>query len=353
MTEEQKDKIKESEIAAAIKYPNMCKLGDDNVLEFYCDNQTLSTLRSCPGYFQESFINELEPKSFTGYVGDFKLDLGSWFHSVMEKIDKAILNGSALSDTEVLFTAKQLWFSSNLDRFKDTKDFDDFGGFANALEMVKDYIEIFQPAQKSARIIATELVFGYDKEAPINDWVNPEDNEGTYPYRAYLIGRPDGIIETQLGIGPKDFKTSSNMNNVVNMYKPSEQLMGYVYGVNKIFGKSIEFKGKKCNTAYLIAVSKKAVKNPKDRVRSIPYTYSDHELEQYRLRQIATFDLVYEQVVLGATAFWDTSKCTNWYFKICPFHKLHSLDSAQRSQVIEAYYKKKEPWNPKTRGQAE
>jgi hypothetical protein len=223
-------------------------------------------------------------------------------------------------------------------------------GMIGAMQMIKDYMQFYNPAQDNLKIIATELVFGYEKEAPIVDWELEEQNtEATYPYRAYLVGRPDGIVESPLGIGPKDYKTSSRIDTVRDLYKPSEQLLGYVYGINKILDRLGQY-GKSCNMAYLIAVNKKPTKNGKDRVVKIPYTYSPGDLEAYRKRQIATFDSLYEQLVLNEESVWDTSKCCNWYYRKCPFHKLHSSVSEQRDAMIEAFYKTKEPWNPRTRG---
>ena len=350
------DYIAERHIEVATKYPNLCRLAEkDNVLEFYCDNQTLSSIRSCQGFFRESFINQLGRKVPANNIDPDRnnLDIGIWFHSVMEYIDKKSFEGIVLTTTDALFYAKQVWFEQNIEKYRDTKAYETIGGLLGALELVKDYMDFFNPANDGMKLIATELVFGYDKEAPIVDWATPDKNEATHLYRAYLVGRPDGVVETPLGIGPKDYKTSSRIEQVRDMYKPSEQIIGYTYAINKMFGASLAPLGKKCNTAYLIAVNKRMPKNPKERVVKIPYTYSDGELEAYRKRQVATFDMLYEQLVLDQASVWDTSKCCNWYYKNCPFHKLHSTMPEQREVVIESFYQHIEPWNPMTRGREE
>lgn len=333
----------------ASKYPEMCRISEqDNVLEFYLDNQTLSSLRSCEGFFKESFINNLQLKTQAGEINyaNTNLDIGIWFHKVMERVDKEKMLGKELSTNEAILFAQSLWAELGLEQYKTTNAYKVIGGMLGACQLVKDYMEFFNPAQSNGfnKIIATELVFGYAKEAPLVEW-----GQSQYEYRAYLVGRPDSLVETPLGIGPKDFKTTSRMDQVRSMYKPSEQLIGYVYGVNKIFQNSLEHLGQRCNTAYLIAVNKRTCENPKDRVAQIIYTYSDADLEAYRKRQVASIDRLYELIVLGKQETWDTSKCSNWFFNLCPFHKLHSGDYSQREALLEAFYSVKKPWNPRTR----
>ena len=336
-------------------YPNICRLGDDGILELYCDNHILASFRSCEAYFQEHFLNNL---SFRSIEGSENLQIGIWFHKVMEPIYKELKNNNHIPMLDVIAIAKKTWLELNIDRFKDTRAYEELGGMENALLFIAEYYKVFDPSKEYFKVIASELTFGYDKEVPIltseQDFNDDDPFLNLYkdtPFRAYLVGRPDVIVESSLGIGPLDFKTTSRIEGVRDFYKPYDAITGYVYAVDKILG-HIGVENKKSRYACLVACSKKQVgKKIEDRFRRIHYSYSDGELNAYLLRTRQSFVNVYRVMRGLSIAQWDTSKCNAWYFRKCPFHKLHCEANENRQAIIDTFYVKNKPWNPQTRGE--
>jgi len=89
------------------------------------------------------------------------------------------------------------------------------------------------------------------------------------------------------------------------------------------------------------------VKDPMERFKRVPIFKTDWQLEQYRLRQLRTFHKIYDMIVLGERADWNTSVCNNMFHNECQYRNLHRQNTNDAMiQVLKTDFKVAAPWNP-------
>jgi len=365
------------------QYPWL-KLGKDGVLEMYCDHHMLSTLRTCEAKFELEILRHWEPRK-----GNWSLSFGSFFHKCMEWFDEAEEKGFGLvgptaqwnkppvftrefllrhkmpqwvGDSEGPFTvykidhiswilqAKQYWEEHNLGQFVNENGFKELEGWPGAQVLLLSYWNQYGSGKERLRTVGTELCFGRDKEAPI--LTDPYLYKWA-PFRAYLTGRIDRVVDNGSHIGPLDRKTHRYFKQEDTSgvkYKPHDAFLGYSYAVERVLGDRFKAQGKSCDAVItdLISLSEPGPKSKvKTRFMRSYRNWSAEEKAEFVLRQTSTFSRIYNLMVLGKPPEWTTTSCHNQYYKACPYRPYHEIAPAGREDIFGTLYQiRKTPWSP-------
>lgn len=327
---------------AAKKYPTIVGISDEGVLELYADHHMLSSLRTCEGLFTESIINNLTPKGGRSWY----LDMGVWFHSALEIFYEELKNGKNISLPEWVERSMLLWVSMNMNLFVNASGYKTLGGATGAVGLLTDYWKMYGDGKENLKIIGTELAFGRGKEVPIGQLWMPLDGR---EIECYYTGRMDDIVDDGFFIQPFDTKTKSRFDgNEATAYKPHEGMCGYVYSLQHMLRRYFPDNHKPCNRVLINHVQ---ISPPKDglhvlRFKRHPVVFSPAELEAWRVRQLSSFQKLYELLILERTPDWQTGYCNNLFGSSCPYKTLHSYDNINRAGIISANYETKPAWNP-------
>lgn len=367
---------------AAAKY-NWIKVGDDDALEFYCDNTILSEFRNCQAYFVEARLNSI---AHSGRA--WSLEFGTWFHKCMElfylheKNNLARVGGlteSTESINELMYPVTkgkfiayglQLWDEMDMDYFKDKhKNFKILNGNIGAASLLSDYWTVYGNGQERLRVIGMELPFGRAKEVPIiepglePEWLRDWQSKNYHgsEFRAYLTGRVDLMVDDLVSVSVIDHKTTAFFDGSESLkFIPNDGQRGYCYAANQMVQKLMP--DKRCNRVLINHVCitdkyektgakdvmKKDVKvaDPQARFTRTPITYTPEQLEEYLKIQQATFVSLYEFIINERPAQWNTNLCNNMYYKECPYKAIHGTSPTNRQTIVDAQYKKIEEWTP-------
>lgn len=355
---------------------------EDGVLELYLDNQMLQTFRMCEARFYEDYIEGYRPKGTLGRI--WFLDFGRAFHKAIEifyisnkenKFDLYTFIGKIAKEVwdkyEMEYWAfEEVWASSKYNNYKE------LGGFIGFSSLLAQYALYFSKENEKFRIIGTELYFGKNKEVPLlGSWTYGEADYQYHivnklPFRLYLAGKIDLLIDDGFSIGPMDHKTSRDFRgqNPAHNYEIQEGMTGYVYAARKILAnlqvgtleEQVYTKGlnRQCNKIWMNFIQ---VKDPgkskvfSDRFKRVPLYKTDWELEEYRQRQISTAARIYQLLAnyqenrSGLRPNYNTMACTNWMHRDCiyqPIHRLNTLES-QLTILNSSFVKNQaEIWNP-------
>lgn len=338
---------------AANEYPQIFEYNSNTGrLMVFLDNHLLSTCRKCEMFFIEEFKNNLRPKGVTGQ--QWNLLFGAFWHKLMEEMFSYKIEHKKLKPLNEMITYTQrLWYTLEwkMEQFADIKAFQEIGGLDGVLIMLIEFMKVFD--NDKFEIIATEMAFGRDREVPILDWrITGHDSHiiNKYDLDMYLVGRPDLVISNGQRIGPLDFKTAGRFTGrEQNMYKPYDELAGYVYAIDYILGNKYKSRGFSCDIAFVVCVLKSSSEKIEKKSLSFPVSYTRSELEEYRLRQISTFNRIYELLVLGEIPQWNTQLCNNDFYHDCQYKPLHNISLRDRQLIINGNFIKTERWNPTTR----
>ena len=117
-------------------------------------------------------------------------------------------------------------------------------------------------------------------------------------------------------IGPLDHKTTAFFKgNPTNSYDPQEGMTGYVFATQQIL--KLQFpellSSRKVDRIWMNFAQITPTANALERFKRVPIFKTDWQLEQYRLRQLRTFHKIYDMVILGERADWNTSVCNNMF----------------------------------------
>lgn len=378
----------------AKKY-NFVKVAEDGVTEFYCDHSLLSALRMCESYFLLSHIENRRLVS-----RNWNLEFGQWLHSTLEvfywheynklhritnpdfktKEDKPE-DYLSISKGKFLAIGLQLWDSMKMNDFAGKhKVFESMKGVIGAAKLLSDYWAVYGDGKERLRVVGIELPFGREKEVPIVDTIEHIVNDincikhGWYagPYRSYLTGRIDLMVDDLISIMPFDHKSTAFFDGTeVTKFTPHDGMMGYAYAADKLVRRL--FPNKRVSKVLInhIALNDNSAKvdkeassgkskdfrvydyEPSRRFTRTPVSYTPEQLEEYRLRQAATFDVLYQLLVLERPPQWNTGSCNNMYYKECPFKSLHAQTPKQREDTLRNMYSLVEQWNPFYESKAE
>lgn len=347
---------------AVLKY-KFIRVGDDGVCEIFADHHMLSSLRQCEGYFDESILNNRR-----GNHRAWSLEFGSFIHESLEYFDDAenskwnpsnIWSFPLGEDESVAYphtvtnwiqVCKNLWFEKyKLEEFANIKQYKSMKGWPGAELLLLQYYTIYGDGRERLRTVGTELGFGLGKEVPVQ--TTPSEK---YPFRAFLTGRLDRIVDNGQVIGPMDRKTTAYFDGSEGSdFKPHEGMQGYVYALQHLINAVTEGEaarmGRLCNSIIIDHISLRETKDERDRFKRSIKNYTPNEMEQWRLRQLSTFSRLYDIVINERTPDWNTAVCSYMFYHDCPYKALHEVDELQRPIVLNAFYKKAEPWVPYSR----
>lgn len=346
---------------SASKKFNFIKIGDDGIPEIYADHHMLSSLRTCEAYFQLGLINRI------GSVGrSWSLEWGQWIHRRMEdfyKSEQAHSNEGKdrISLNDWVTLGIKDWRDCDLDFFKDTKSSKNIGGLDGSMALLAEYYTVYGSGQERIKVVGMELPFGHHREVLIMDGMSFKrieiSNDVTrimngvtswHPFRSYLTGRMDMIVDDGRFIMPLDTKSTSYFDGTEGTdFKPHDGMQGYAYALNTMLGEEFAKQGKQCNKTIINHIALRPGKSAWDRFKRSYISYTPDEMEEFRLRNAATFSQIYQLLILERPAQWTTGiQCSNMYFHDCPYKSLHGVAPTSREALLYAQYKTLEEWNP-------
>lgn len=352
-------------------------LGSEGIYEIVLDNQMLSTFRQCPSHFIELYVKGLMPKG-TG-SRSWHLDFGIVFHKMMEIYYKNFREKNFEIQKWAINQGVDTWNAHDMEFHKDHKEYKSIGGVQGLCGLLLGYAMRFGPENERLRVIGTEIAFGKAKEVLLGSLTIfkgiPEDVlafhaqfPDTYiawgtngpPLDSYLncflSGRIDVLVDDGNYICPMDHKTMGSFRNDPAMkFELDEGPTGYVYAVSKIlpeFLRSISAEDvllKRSTNKIVMNFISKSIPKEGDRYKRANLHKTTEQLENYRLRMLATSEDLFRSLVRYAhtgVATRDTSKCTNWYMHDCMYLGVHRQNSKANELIfLDSFFEKRPIWN--------
>jgi hypothetical protein len=347
--------------AAAEKHPNIFSIAPDGILEMYVDNHILSSMRQCEGYYTEMILNHIQSKG-----RNWSLTFGIWFHKMMEyfyqahkedwkgrwkQLDAAIPIGNETfyipqNVSNFIALGQQEWTAAGLESFAEAKQYKSLQGWQGAALLLLQYYNFHTNGNERLRVVGSEISFGRNKEVPL-----VEGYSTRYPFRAYLTGRIDLVVDNGFVIGPLDHKTTAYFDGSEGeSYKPHEGMCGYTYTLRQLLGEKYSAKGRKVNTVIINHISLRDTKLPEDRFKRSFKSYTDAEFADYVSRMRRTCRKLFDITCMDEVPDWNTSLCTQMFYRDCPYKSLHEIAPSCREQVIQEFYQIGPAWNPCEKG---
>lgn len=312
------------------------KIAEDGIVEFYLDNHMLQNFRMCEALFFESFVEGYRPKA--GRV--WFLDFGTCVHEVIEYYYKNYKKPGFNWEHWSLQYTKEVWASHEMEYYSDpnnywNKEYKTLGGYMGFAGMMVQYASTFRSENDRFRVIGAELYFGKNKEVPLLE-TNLWDET---PFRLYLAGKIDLLMDDGSNIGPMDHKTSKDFRglNPAKNYEIQEGMTGYVYASKKILetfyvtpdGPQHKYRDRQCNKIWMNFLQVKPEQDLTKRFKRVPIYKTDWELEEYRQRQISTVARLYQLLEnyredrTGLRPYFNHMACTNYMHQTCQFQSAH------------------------------
>ncbi len=371
------------------KHPHIFALAPDNVLEMYCDNHILSTMRVCPAKFYEEQLAHVGTK-VTRY---FSLEFGAWFHECLEMYYSCfkVTGAAPVLDTWII-ACLALWDEYDIDFFApapgtltkdmrgDQKKYYALCGWDTRGAITRLLIQYYAYyMNQRMRIVDTEISFGRAREVPLGKFTCCEpyrtglvyklpepDKEELYfttrNIRCFLTGRIDLLVDNGSKIGPVDHKSTARFDGYESDdFDPHEGITGYIFAINSVLTNQAKNRDgfiyssltsgipQICNSGWIHHIS---LADAEPRFKPTPIYKTNQQLEEYRKRQLVTFRRIYELAAAsekledyGQIEF-NTQMCNNIYNSPCPFRELHRQPFIQREGTIKQFYEIKPAWNP-------
>lgn len=343
---------------------NYIKIGDDGILELYCDHQMLSNLRTCEARFMLEHVYGVGGRGIRAW----SLSFGIWLHYCLDVFYSHLKehNGTPIDLPTWIEYGKKRWF--NLDNYDEGaslsgakpfsmevysptgiafhKNYKTLGGWPGAAALLGHYWAYFGQARAERfRVVATEVGFGKDKEVPIID--EKLRCELGLKFRAYLCGRIDLLIDDGNSIGPVDHKSTGYFTGKEHQhYNPHEGPTGYVLGVrtivNSLFPDLIK-QGRLCDSIWINHISLQVCD---ERFKRTRLRKSQSQLDEYIERQRVSFVKVFDLIMGNRKADWNTMVCDNIFHHACQYKALHEVAPENRPDVLNTHYVKIDLWNP-------
>jgi hypothetical protein len=316
------------------------------------DHQMLSSWRMCEAHFNLTHVLGYKQKT----QRNWSLEFGTVFHRAVEEIYKMRKEGNP-SFMDLAGLAAQLWDAAALDHFEYHRTYKMLGGREGFIALVMQYASFYSQDTERLRILDTEVGFGSNKEVPLGTLnFNNGSNYSVTRVDCYLSGRIDFLADDGRNIGPVDHKTRSVFANVEHIlqYNPHEGITGYIYAVGHIIRKKHPAMAtqRKTNSAWLNFVQVANEKDPLKRFKRGLVMRTDYQLEQWRLRQLTTFEEIFRWLRSGHVPTWNTEVCTHWYGVNCIYHAVHRQpDEQSQLTVLNTDYVAGQYWNPETVGE--
>lgn len=337
------------------------QIAEDGILEFYLDNQMLQTFRMCEARFFEDYVEGYRAKGNLGRI--WFLEFGCCVHEAIEIYYKDRKKGNFDLISFIGKIAAEIWKKYDMEYWSDVNlwamhkynSFKDLGGFLGFSALLLQYAQYFHVENERFRVIGTELYFGKNKEVPL--FSGSGSVLGTcIPFRLYLSGKIDLLVDDGYSIGPMDHKTSRAFGgkNPAKNYEIQDGMTGYVFAAKKILqgfwnGEYVDQTLGKDRTVEPVRNCKKIWMNflqvtpDKDmskRFKRLPLYKTDWELEEYRQRQISTAARIYQLLEnyredgSGLRPFYNTMACTNYMHRECLYQSAHRQNSRNSQLAI-------------------
>jgi len=326
------------------------KIADDGVLEIYLDNHMMQTFRMCEARGWNDFVD--------GYHGRgsniWFLDFGSATHKLME----IYYENYRKPNFDIVYwstnVARDVWTELEIDaKYFDEPDYKALGGLVGFSRLLLEYALIFGKENERFRVIGTELYFGKGKEVPL--LVDPELYPFA-PFRLYLCGKIDLLIDDGFNIGPMDHKTRGHFRgkNPLSDYEIQDGMTGYVFGSQKLLNvmhtaDALNISSRQCNKIWMNFLQVKAEDDPRNRFKRLPLFKTESQLEDYRKRQISTVTRIFQLLSYPdqMTPFYNTMACTNFMHRVCPLQEVHRQNDKQSElTILQSNFIQKPIWNP-------
>lgn len=322
----------------------------DGVIEICLDHHMLSMFRMCPARFREEMIRGYGPKSKFWF-----LEFGALLHKCLEFYYTHFRRDDFTIKMWFDF-ASNLWAQGEFENWKETPGYKNVGGRMGYLALLQEYYLRFSTENERLRIVGTELYFGKGHEVPIL----PEPLNARIPFRLYLAGKIDLIVDDGSHIAPMDHKTHGDFRgkNPNHAYEIQEGMTGYAYAINTMVNSFDLAPGaRKTNMIIMNHIQVKPAKDFRERFTRHPMRYTDWDLEQYRLRQVATARDIFNMVIDsfdGIPPQYNASVCTNWFHNECQFYNVHKHKGADAQNFVLLHdFVKKPIWDAENRDNAD
>lgn len=329
--------------------------------ELYLDNHMMQTWRMCEARFFEDHLVGLKGKNEHVWF----LDFGTAVHTMVEYYYLHFRD----ADFDVMYWAGTLgfkvWTEMRMDEYysKGTqwhhKNYEYLGGALGFGALLLQYANHFKAENERFRVIGTELYFGKAKEVPLLD--NPYRYSWA-PFRLYLCGKIDLLVDNGTNIGPMDHKTSSFFGgkNPATSYELHDGMTGYVYAAKKLLEQEFKndygtdkynFLARNTNQIFMNFLQVKPEDDPSKRFKRLPLYKTNNQLEEYVGRQISTASSIFNLLCNGnRKPFYNTMVCDNYMRHTCPHKRLHSQNDEQsRLTILNADYTTGNHWDPENR----
>lgn len=340
---------------AAEKYPWIKYNPLTNELEMFLDHQMLSTFRTCEGKFLLEHLLNIRPKGHKAW----SLVFGAWMHFCLETYYEHIRTheGKPPDPMAWLAYAKDKWTKLNLDSYKDIDDkYTDVGGWEGACSLLVQYYTFYM--EQRLRVVATEIPFGFNREVYLGQfrlllWNGINNCRIDVIVKCYLTGRIDMIVDNGSVIGPVDHKhTHYFRGDEWDKFNPQDGITGYIFADNKIIEQFFPGYKKPCLNGWIFhiqghaaAINKKTKElRPRFKVSRIDKMPS--QLEDYAVRNVATFKRIAELIFGLKDPEWNTNACHNIYNRDCEYLPVHKQPREEWQHIIEQFYHITTPWNP-------
>ena len=326
-------------ISKAIEKYNFVKWSnEDDCLELYADNHTLSSMRKCEGYFVESILNRLAFGSGRAWF----LDFGIWTHACVEHMYTLIKKNGHCSCPELVDFGAILWNKMEIDKYHgQNKNYIKLGRFAGASKLLLDYWRMYGENRETFKVIGTELPFGREKEVYLG-----EITIRGIRVRCYYSGRIDIIVDDGYSLGVMDTKTTFKFSgDEITNFNPHEGMQGYVYSLREIVRRNFPDITRPANRVIINHISVGDTKDYRERFKRTPITYSLEQLNEWKQRQLASFKRLFELAVLDSQEIWNTDSCSNMFFKDCVYKSLHGVTPSSRESIRKSSYVQIDAWD--------
>lgn len=323
------------------------QVATDGIPEIYLDNHSLQTFRACEGAFLESHI-----KGYGSPRPIWFLSLGAAVHKMIEIYYKNRKEPSFSIAHWASVNGAQIWHALEMDKkFSDKPEYIKLGGQLGFTTLLLQYATHFNQDNERFRIVGAELYFGKAKEVPL---LTDSTLYSFAPFRLYLSGKIDLLIDDGDAICPMDHKTTKDFRgqNPLISYEIQEGMTGYVYATRKIVDKynisaNLPLNRKPANKIWMNFLQIKPEPLMSNRFRRMPLFKTDQQLEDYRLRQIRTASKIFSLITNpDATPDYNTMMCNNWMHGQCGFFPIHRMGSNTHESNLNYTFSKVGIWNP-------
>jgi hypothetical protein len=329
------------------------KIAPDGVPELYLDHHAMSTFRMCEERFFLEFVQGIGTSGRVWF-----LEFGTVVHNAIELYYQQRQDNTFELDSWA-FSLVQMWHDADLNYFdgrsdpkgEPHKNFKSLGGLPGFVSLMEQYARHFAIQNERFRVIGTELFFGKKKEVPL---LEDSTRYSFAPFRAYLTGKIDLLLDDGQSIGPMDHKTSASFRgkSMITRYEVQDGMTGYVYAAKKLVQLTMppeELARKDVNKIWMnfIQVAPTAAGKESERFSRLPLFKSEEQLEDFRVRQIGTMSAIFQCLNEDRPRQWNTNICQNWMHSTCEFHSVHRQGSTNAMvSILNNQFKKKEIWNP-------